>query len=64
MANTTHSPNCQCFVIISGEIKMSIGCHQKITIPGTISTVLGMQDIGKTHKIMRTDIIQKKQITS
>jgi len=62
MSEIAHHPDCKCFVIISGKDKLAIDCQQKIRIPTTISTVLGMQSHTKT--IRRIDIVQKKLIIS
>lgn len=59
MSEHVHHPDCKCFVIESGNTKLEIGCHQRIKIPGTISTIIGMQSHGQIHTV-RTDVIGKK----
>jgi hypothetical protein len=56
MSETAHHPDCKCFVIISGKDRLAIGCRQRIRIPTTVSTVLGMQPHGE---IKRTDIVKQ-----
>jgi len=59
MSETAHHPDCKCFVIVLGREKLSIGCRQRLKIPTTIGTVLGIKSHDNIDRIMRSVIVEK-----